>query len=73
MRRSAADRLEAEDMSPSHREKLIEEEVANYQKPEIIRRAVKRVRDEAAEQRAKRERLTHEIKKPSKVKKNLAS
>lgn len=49
MRKSAAKRIVDDDLTLSQRDKIIEEEVIQYQKPEIIRRAVKSVRDHALE------------------------
>ena len=60
-------------MSPSQREAYAQEQLAEYQKPEIIRQAIKLVKENAAEVAAKRERATSEIKSPSKIKQNLKS
>lgn len=50
VRRSCERKLddEGQDLSPSQRAKYVEEEVWQYEKPEIIRRAVKNVRDHAS-------------------------
>ena len=58
-------------MSPSQREDFMNAELREYQKPEIIRQAIKLVKQSAAETAAKRERATSEIKSPSKIKQNL--
>ena len=47
------------------------EEIKAYQRPELIRQAIKNVKNNADAQRAKRERESFEIKSPSKIKKNL--
>jgi hypothetical protein len=44
-----------EDLSPSQRDRYVADEVAEYQKPEIIRQAIKMVKSNANEARAKRE------------------
>ena len=49
----------------------MEDELREYQKPEIIRQAIKLVKQSADEQAAKRERATSEIKSPSKIRQNL--
>ena len=50
VRKSAAKKIASnENLSPSQRDRIIEEEVESYKKPEIIRRAVKSVRDRANE------------------------
>ena len=65
--------IEAEEreMSPSQRDRYVAEEIAEYQKPEIIRQALKRVKQSADEQREKRERRTYEIQGKSKIRGNL--
>ena len=56
------------DLSPSQRERYLDAEITEYQKPEIIRQAIKLVKSAAAETAAKRTRATSEIKSPSKIK-----
>ena len=58
-------------MSPAERQQYMEDELREYQKPEIIRQAIKLVKQSADEQAAKRERATSEIKSPSKIRQNL--
>ena len=42
------------ELSPSQRERYLDAEISEYQKPEIIRQAIKLVRQSAAETAAKR-------------------
>ena len=69
LRQSAAE--DARDLSPSQREQYINEEIRQYQKPEMIRQAIKTVKKSADQQKAKRDRQTREIKCSSKIKANL--
>ena len=61
------------EMSPSQRDRYIDDEIREYQKPELIRQAIKRVKQSADEQREKRGRKTREIQGKSKIKENLKS
>ena len=69
--RQVVDAEAPEDMTASERQYYVTEEIKAYQKPELIRQAIKNVKNNADAQRAKRERETFEIKSPSKIKKNL--
>ena len=59
------------DLSPSQRDRFINDEIRQYQKPELIRQAIKNVKNNAEAQKAKRLRESQDIKSPSKIKKNL--
>lgn len=68
VRQSLEHEVGGREMSPSQREAYMHDELAEYQRPEIIRQAIKLVKESAAETAAKRERATSEIKSPSKIK-----
>ena len=58
-------------LSPSQRDAIANDTVAEYQKTEIIRQSIQNVQRSAEEQKAKRDRRTTEIKSPSKIKQNM--